>query len=110
RMSGRYSGPWTALKERLEAHCAAGELLDGYRFEVGAFEEGNGERDLPCVRMELPNIAERYKADQMVGGEFVIVLSVTVSRKTDGIVGSIAAIELVLDAIETNAAGTVDPS
>ena len=107
-MSGRYSGVWAAMKARMEAHCAAGELLEGYRFDEGPFEEARGQMHLPVIRMELPNIAERFVSDQLVTGEFVMVVSVSVHRKL-GMVEALEAVELVLDAAETNTAGARDP-
>lgn len=107
---GRYASILSALVARIEGHRAEGGLLAAYKFEQTPIKEPEGQKDLPVLRLWLPDINEAAHAINIVDGTFGLKLTISCARKL-GLVALMEQVEIVIDTIETDpATGETDLS
>lgn len=105
---GKYSAVLDALIDRLEFHVGAGEMLAGMKFVSIPVKDPEGQRDFPVIRLWIPSFRELYRGATLGSGEMTLNLTVSIERSL-GLVELLEKVELVMDALETNTAGSVDP-
>ena len=109
---GKYTELVQTVIDRLTFHAAPGGILEGFRSFYGPTEDVEGKRDLPSVRLFIPTPSERWSGNK---GTFSLTVNLLVTtaraqRPTDGqdILDHAAALEKVMDAIETDVDGNVE--
>ena len=106
---GRYSSILEALIARIESHQAADGLLEGWKLVVDPTQEVEGKKDLPVIRLLLPETVESISPVLIADGVLTINLTISTSRK-DGLLAFMQGLETVLDALVTNDEGVIDLS
>ncbi len=96
---GRYSAVVTALIDRVQSHLAPGKLLDGYKWEEVPTKEVEGIKDLPVIRLFLPDLKEVPHTSDIVDGEMTFKMTVS-TKKSEGIPAFLLKVETVMDALE----------
>lgn len=109
-MIASYSSIVAKLVERLDYYSAKGEgrLLDGVKFKQLIEREIEGDKDLPQVALEKPVITESYRSRLPVTARMTLRLYIATKRSL-GITEHVRLIERVLDVLETETDGTIDP-
>jgi hypothetical protein len=108
-MSSIYSNPVTELITRLTYHTAdvEGRLLQGWKFHDKPLENPDGQTDFPSVQLFLPDVSETFMG-RVGTGTLTVLLAVSTLR-SEGVPAWLDAIAKVMDAIETDTAGNINP-
>lgn len=109
---GDYSAVVTELGTRLTYHATTAtpaRILNGFQLRLSAVRETVGQRDHPFVELYGVEGNEEYVPNDLLKATLTVQLVVGTLR-SDGPTGHLAAVEKVLDAIETNSSGVLDPS
>ena len=109
---GKYTELVQTVIDRLTFHAAPGGILEGFKAFYGPTEDVEGVKDLPSVRLFIPTPSEQWAGTR---GTFsltanVLVTTARAQRSKDGqdILDHAAALEKVMDAIETDVDGNVE--
>jgi hypothetical protein len=109
---GKYVELVQTVIDRITFHAVPGGILEGFKAFYGPTEDVEGISDLPSVRLFIPTPSEAWSGTK---GTFGLVVNVMVAtaraqRVQDGtdVLEHTAALEKVMDAIETNVDGNVE--
>jgi hypothetical protein len=93
-----------------ESALRDGRILAGFKFEAVPAATTEGVKDLPGIRLYIPGVTEIYRGAFVAPGMTVNLLLAT-RRTTDpnAIVEHLKALEKLMDALDKNAQGEVDP-
>jgi hypothetical protein len=109
---GSYSPIVTEIVARLTYHKAsAGRILYGVKsFAPYPLEETEGLKDLPAIRIWIPDFHEQFRARTIPKASISLNVSVSTARK-DGVPNLVAWVEKTLDALDVKAdgSGDIDP-
>lgn len=106
---GKYSAIVQAISDRLDGHAVSGGILDGFRIKATPEKEVLGEQDVKVVAMMIPDIEERWVGQD--DGMTTLTLNLVVStRRKDGPVVHVQAVEALLDALERTPGGAYTPT
>lgn len=107
---GRYSTPIGSLIARLKYHATPHQTparrLAGFKIIETPTTETEGEKDLPNVRVVIPDFNEHFVAARNLDGKIEIKILIG-SARAKGLVVLMQVIERVLDAIQTDENGYV---
>lgn len=106
---GKYSTPLADFVTRLKWHAAPGRILAGWKWDITA--KGGltiptmsirGIRDLPHLRLYLPDITGSFRPSRHTDGQITFNLLVSTQRTKD-VVEFVRGIEKVIDALQLTA-------
>jgi len=106
---GKYSTALGFLIERLKAHAQPNGLLDGFRLKEAPQREILGRDDVRVIGVFLPEIQEQWQGQNVVVAMMTAVMGIG-TRKADGVLKHVEAVELVLNALEWNVSLGYDPT
>ncbi len=107
---GMLSKPIEKLIARLAHHAGTGQLLAGWKIQAAPAPAIDGTRDLPCVQIKVPTPSESYRQAFVVPSMTVgLVVSTRRAASPNAITEHCAAVEKLLDALDLDDAGKVDP-
>ena len=106
-----YSPIVTEIIARINYHKgASGRLLYGVKFQPYPLEETEGLKDLPMIRLWIPDFNETFRPRTLAKAGMTMNVSVSVARK-QGIAVLVQWVEKVMDALDIKAdgSGDIDP-
>lgn len=119
--NGKYSRPLADFLARIAFQSAdvSGRILRGWHWDVSSKATGaaalavptmsiRGLKDLPGVRIYLPDISETFRPARHTDGVFTIKLLVSTLR-TDGAVAWVDGIQKVIDALQNTPTDPWEP-
>ena len=102
---GRYSIPVDGLIAGLSYVAWSKQnpprLLDGLKIIPAPRRETEGLKDLPCVRIVIPDFDEVFAPARNIDGTLKVKLTVS-DERSKGIANALLTVEKVLDAIQTD--------
>lgn len=106
-----FSTPMADIIARLKFHTTLGQtpkrMLDGWKFEDVPLTDVEGLKDLPGVRIYVPDVGGDYRPSRNESGTMKVRLVLATSRKL-GLVEHLKGVELVMDALNySDASGQV---
>lgn len=98
---GNLTKPIQALIDRLTAQTATGGMLDGFKFIAAPTTNVHGEKDLPNVRLTVPEYVETLRAASRTQTLTVhVVLSTKRTTNSNSLIEHFTDLEKLLDAID----------
>lgn len=112
--NGKYSRPLADFLARIDFHAqdVAGRILRGWHWDVSSKAKGidglavptmsiRGLKDLPGLRIYLPELSETFRPARHTDG--LITINILVSTKrTDGVIDWVNGIQKVVDALQNS--------
>lgn len=106
---GKYSAVVDEIQKRLNHHAADDGILEGWKVSTDPISELVGHDDLPCVRILMPRVEERYGPLDVIRPDIEQAFLIGTRRK-NGVLGLLQGVECVADALEHDTNGARDLS
>lgn len=105
-----YSTPVADIIDRLNYHTKAGQtpnrILAGWKFESIPTSSTEGPKDLPSIRIYVPEVKGKYRPARNEDGTMTFKLLIS-TKRSDGLVAHLQGVEKVMDALNHNTSGLI---